>query len=152
MMPAPIKSPLRAIDVPEVVDNMGESQTARLMRLAVSYYRLNPSPDLKKLNEDAFSALNRFSGLLPQTGLLGGSLYCSTAYMIDDESAVVVGPDSGAIADELFRAAPVRLVAPALPTFPHTAPGVYIIQNGKAGPPTTSEEARAALMPSLNPG
>lgn len=151
-MPAPVKGPLAAVDVPEIVDNMGESLTAKMMRLAASYHRIKPSPALAVVYDRALDALNRYSGLLVQTGLLGGSLYCSTAFIVDDESALVVGPDSVKVAAELYRSSPMRLCAPALPEFPSTEPGVYILENGEPGHRLEPEAARALLPPILSPG
>lgn len=151
-MPYPVKSPLQGIDVPEVIDNMGESLTARMMRLAVSYHRINPTAELKVMSDASYAALNRFSGLLPQTGLLGGGLYCSTAFLIDDESALVVGPNAAQEAADLFRASPTRLIAPALPEFKSSGDGVYVYSAGLPNGPMSSDEAKALLPASLNPG
>jgi len=153
-MPYPPDSPIKGIDVPEIVDNMGESLTARMMRLCVSYHRIRPSPQLKLLSDAAYGALNRFSGILPQMGLLGGGLYCSTLFLVDDETAIVRGPGSVGVAAGLYRVSPFRLVAPALPSeMPAPAnPEVTIYSAGLPSDPMTPEEAATQLPPYLNAG
>lgn len=150
----PVVSPVKGIDVPEVIDNMGESLTARMMRLAVSYQRIRPTADLKVMSDAAYAALNRNSGILSRTGLLGGGLYCSTAYLVDDESALVEGPDSALVAAGLFRNSPFRLVAPVLPGAgqPPRESRVTVFSAGLPSDPMDAEAAQALLPPYLNPG
>lgn len=153
-MPTPYTGAIKDIDVPEMVDNLGESLTAKMMRLANSYFRLAPGKELEDMNDWAFGSINNLSGLLPATGLLGGGLYCSAAGMIDDVYAVATGPSAVALANELKRLRPVRLVAPLAKGLPNAdrAPGIYVVSGETWQGPMTVSEAAAALPTSLDPG
>lgn len=153
-MPQPYSGILKGIDVPEVVDNMGESLTAKMMRLSSWYFRLVPNPELEAMNDWAFGAINNLSGLLPATGLLGGGMYCSAAGMIDEKYAVVTGPNAVETARKLNRTCPTRLIAPLVQGVPRAdlSPGIYVVESGEWKGPMTLDQAAAQLPTSLDPG
>lgn len=155
-LPQPYRGALKHIDVPEIIDNIGESLTARMMRLTSSYARLHPTKENLALADGAYSAMRQYSGVLPQTGLLGAGILCAGMSLIDDQYAVAVGPNAVGDASALARRIPTRLVAPYDPSFKlpgiGAAPGVYLVSGTGVVGPMTVDQAAAQLPLSLNPG
>lgn len=135
---------------PEIVDNVGESCTAKAMRLAFAYGRLlrgkGPSASVAAvLSQDAAAALERFSALAGNLGTSSAGFASAAWSLMDERHAVVVGPGCVEKAAALFRRVPYRLVAPCLgpvrPDLARARPGVYVIEGAKANGPLSEEQA-----------
>jgi uncharacterized protein YyaL (SSP411 family) len=140
----------RDVDVPEILDLVRESCSAQAIRLCNSYGRILRNAELLQA---AQSSVAQYSAPLAQVGLDGAGMFCSSAKVLDDTHAVVVGPGSAKLADRLYRLAPHRLVAPALgdveTAFQSMAAGIYIISSGQVGAPIKEPVAVRALSTPL---
>lgn len=135
---------------PEIVDNVGESCTAKAMRLSFAYGRLlrgkGPSALVAAvLSQDAAAALARYSALAGTLGLDAAGYAAAAWSLLDERHAVVVGPDCVDRAASLYRRVPFRLVAPCLgpvrPDLARAKPGIYVIEGAKANGPLSEEQA-----------
>ncbi|MFN3683125.1 MAG: DUF255 domain-containing protein [Fimbriimonadaceae bacterium] len=135
---------------PEIVDNVGESCTAKAMRLTFAYGRLlrgkGPLASVAAvLSQDAAAALARFSALAGTLGPAAAGFAAAARSLLDDRHAVVVGPGCVDKAASLFRKVPFRLVAPCLgpvrPDLSNGKPGIYVIEGTKANGPLSEEQA-----------
>jgi uncharacterized protein YyaL (SSP411 family) len=143
----PNDSPLSPQNVasPEIVDNLGESCTAKLLRLCTDYGRLlgGTGRDLTRAAEDA---LSRFAPIAPALGQYAGGFYCSALRLEERRFAVVVGANAVEGALKLGSQCPATLVAPATGSVhaPGSKPGVYVLDGDAVHGPMNP--ARAAEM------
>lgn len=149
-------SPLRDVDVPEIVDNLRESCTARVIRLSLAYGRLlGDSDEGLRMRNDAHAAVNLFGAMALEGGPSTAGYFCAAAEAIDEAHAIAIGPKAQALADEMARRVPTRLVAPAFgmvrQDLQSRKPGIYVIR-GKPIGPLTVEKAAAILSPRLDLG
>jgi uncharacterized protein YyaL (SSP411 family) len=162
------------VEVPEIADNTNASCTAQIIRLCFEYGNLlGESPQGRRLQNRAFQAIHRFSGVaskLFQVGSDGQIVdrgksfspsaagYFAAALMAqDDRFAIAVGRHAQELSDELFSRVPTRMVAPAYgpvrPDLQKRAPGIYIVSGASVTGPLTVDQAVANLPAtySLNP-
>ncbi len=139
---------------PELVDNIGESCSAKTMRLTFAYGRLlrggGPlAPMAAVLNQDAAAVLARFSTLAATLGPDAAGFAVAALGLLDDRHAVVVGPGCVERAARVYRRVPFRLVAPCLgpvrPDLSKAKPGIYVIEGTKVNGPLNEEQAVRVL-------
>ncbi|MCX7801101.1 MAG: DUF255 domain-containing protein [Fimbriimonadales bacterium] len=135
---------------PELVDNVGESCTAKVIRLAFSYGRLlrgggRQASVAAMLAQDAAAAVARFGALATELGADAAAYGCAAWAVMDESHAVVVGPDCVETATRIYRRVPHRLVAPCLgpvrPDLQRRPNGVYVIQGTSVNGPLSEEQA-----------
>lgn len=151
-------------DVPEVVDNLIESGSARAMRLSHAYGRLlqaipgsgrTAPPEAAQLAQFAVASSMQYARLASEGGVGTAGLMLAMAEVADPGYAIAVGPDSLRLAAETFRLAPTRLVAPAgemvKPELRDRPPGVYVFLDLQPVGPMTPAKAAQALGAHLRP-
>jgi uncharacterized protein YyaL (SSP411 family) len=147
------------IDGPEVVDNVGESCTARVIRLLNAYGRLlrdasekaepAETSEATSMVEEAYSAVGLFASIAADMGPAAAGYYAASLSVLDETHAFVVGPDCLAQARELTRLAPFRLVSCCFGRvrrdLGHREPGVYVVRNNGVTGPMSVEQAAAII-------
>lgn len=134
------------IATPEIVDNIGESSTARLIRLCTDYGRLS-GPSGADLTKAATDAVKRFAIIGPGLGQYAGGFYCAVERFSQKSFAIAVGPKCVEQALQLSAVAPTHLTAPSIGKAwrPGAAPGVYVITSGKVTGPHSVRSASKLL-------
>jgi len=140
----PGRAALPNSNMPEIADNLRESCTAQMIRLSLAYGRLVPPNEGLELLRPAFAAVNRFAAIATIDPVATAGYLGATTEAVDETYAVTVGPNAQEMADELFRAVPTRLIAPAFgpvrPDLQRRGPGIYVL-NGTIQGPLTAEQA-----------
>jgi len=145
--------------VPELLDTPTEASTARVMRLLSVYgLLLRGGPEAKLAGQFSGEALElcaRYGALMPEIGIASAGYMSSSARILDDRHAIVVGDDAVAQARELFSRVPTRLVAPAFGDvrvdLQRRKPGVYLVDGSSIVGPLTVDEAATQLPRALDP-
>lgn len=142
---------LPATDAAEIVDNTRESTQAQWIRLATAYGRLADDANLLQSAQDAIAVGT--DAAIRGTGWLAG-YYRATAYTVDARYVIVVGVNAVSEAGRLQSALPGRFVAPAVGNvrtdLQAKAPGIYIVEGGRATGPLSSAQVRRILLPILD--
>jgi uncharacterized protein YyaL (SSP411 family) len=142
----------------QVVDDLGESASAKVMRLCTAYGRL-----LLGDNSDANAGLILLRTAVAtsqlvcepagELGVSAAGFACDSAILADDEYAIAVGPQGQQLADQLYALRPMRFVAaafgPVRPDLRDKTPGIYIVRQGVPAGPFTLDEAAGKLLPAL---
>lgn len=145
---------------PEIVDDLGESTSAKALRLCAMYGRLLlGSGDDANVGVGLVRTAYASEALLAQpTGGLGipaVSFACASLDLVDDRYAVAIGPQAQQLADQLYRLRPTRLVAPAFgpvhAELLNRAPGIYVIAKGVVSGPFSASDAAEHLPAVLTP-
>ena len=145
------------IKAPEVIDNVGESCTAKIIRLCLSYqYLVDPTKDSSSadsLLETASRAARQYGGIANELGIHSSGMFCAAAMLQDDTHAIAVGPNSQALSDQLFRLTPQHFVGqafgPLRPDLQKRAPGIYIVRGDDVKGPFDAGQAAVTLGSSL---
>lgn len=146
------------VNVPEVLDLKSDSSTAQMMSLASRLGRIlidldsrssESAPLAARFNQAALSTAQRVRGLVPRLVLFGSAAVGGLVSEFDQPTAVCVGPDSVAAANELAKKAPNRLVVPALdlvrPDLQKRSAGCYVVRGGEVRGPFSVDEAARLL-------
>jgi len=144
----------------QIVDDFGESTSAQVVRLCTAYGRLllgNPQSDTGiQLLRTAYATASLLSTQADQIGMPSAAFACASLTLADDEYAVVVGPGSVKLANDLCRQRPTRFIAPvagdARLDLVNSAAGIYIVRKGSPNGPYTLEQAVQQLSLTLTPG
>ena len=143
---------------PQVVDDIGESASAKAVRLCTSYGRLYlGSQDQAQVGASLIRSAYACQLLLSQPvaslGTSAVSFACATLALDDDEFAIAVGPDALNLSNQLNSARPTRFVAPAFgparSDLSSMKPGIYVIKKGVTSGPFTIDEAKSLLPMTL---
>ncbi len=138
----------------QVVDDLGESASAKVIRLCTAYGRLllgdnsesNQGLTLLRTALATAQLINQPAGDL---GVSAAGFACDSAILADDEYAITVGPQAQQMADQLYRHNPLRFVAaafgPVRPDLRDKKPGVYLVLQGRPVGPMAVDEAEAQL-------
>lgn len=144
---------------PQIVDDSGESATAKVVRLCTAYGRLllgskDDSETGIQLLRTAYATSSLFSDPCTALGIAAAGFACSTAQIADDRYAVAVGPQAQQLADRLFGLRPSRLVVaaygPVRQDLQSKPAGLYVIRRGEPEGPFTVAEAAARLPLTLD--
>jgi uncharacterized protein YyaL (SSP411 family) len=144
----PTNAPLAPQNIasPEIVDNLGESCSAQIMRLCDDYGRLlgESGADLSRAADETRS---RFSTLGPLLAQYAGGYYCAVLHMGVERHAIVVGPGAVATARRLTARNGLHLIAPAIGAVkaPGSKPGVYVVRGKVSEGPFTATRAAEIL-------
>lgn len=138
-------------NVPEVLDNFGESNVAKAIRLTLAYGRLlidRPSEAAPLIRSGSAAAM-RYGGLAGAMRQAGGGFLLATLNMADDRHAVVVGPDCVRLASALAARIATRFIAPAVggvrQDLQKRTAGIYIVSGTDAVGPMSLEQAVSEL-------
>lgn len=146
---------------PEVVDDLGESASAKVMRLCTAYGRLllgdaSQSSQGLMLLRTALATSQLICQPAEDLGVSAAGFDSDSAVLADDEYAIAVGPQAQQLADALYGLRPLRFVAaafgPVRPDLRDKATGVYIVGGGKPLGPFSVAEAASRLSPTLGMG
>jgi uncharacterized protein YyaL (SSP411 family) len=148
------------VDCPEVLDNVGESCTAKIIRLCDAYGRLlignldkDGGGDLGlKLIRIAQASTELLAAAAPQLGADAAGYDCAALGIRDNRFAVTVGANAQELGNELFRQVPTKLVAPALglvrADLQSRKPGIYVVDLATVtGPLSVDQAARLLSAP-----
>lgn len=153
------------VQSPEILDNFYESLSGQAIRLTGAYGRLLREPATKagkgpsavsvELSQEAISLVYQLGGLSDRFTLTGSGYFSASLGVLDDEYAVAVGPRSAELANELSRAVPTRVVAPAIGNvrrdLQSREPGIYVVSGHSTRGPLSVEEARRVLKVDYRP-
>jgi uncharacterized protein YyaL (SSP411 family) len=151
----------KAVATPQVVDDLGESASSKVVRLCASYGRLYISSGDESdigvgLLRIAYATQGLMARPLTAVGITAASFACASLALADDQYAIGVGPDAQKLADELYRARPTRFIAaavgPVRTDLANKTPGVYVVKQGLPLGPFTVEQAKAMLPWTLSSG
>ena len=149
-----------AVATAQVVDDMGESASSKVMRLCTAYGRMliasssedDPGLALLRIAYATQSLLSQPVGTL---GVMSSSFAAASLTLDDDEYAIAVGPDAQSIADQLFAARPTRFIAaafgPVRTDLAKNAAGIFIVTEGVPSGPMTLQQAESKLAIALKP-
>jgi uncharacterized protein YyaL (SSP411 family) len=144
----------------QVVDDLGESASAKVVRLCTSYGRLfiasgDQSDTGLSLIRTAFASEALLSPIVSTMGVSAASFACACLALNDDNYAIAVGPDAQVLADQLYRTRPTKLVAAAIgpvrTDLANRKAGLYVIKGGIPAGPYSLQEAQTLLPASLTP-
>jgi len=128
---------------PQIADDSHESATATFIRLAHAYGRLSEDPIWTGYAFRAMEQVTAAIAGLPSPKLAG--YYRASASLRDGRIFATVGADAVELASRLAKRQPSRIVAPAvgpaLASLKGRAPGIYVIEGGRASGPYTFDEA-----------
>lgn len=147
-------------NAPEVIDNVGESCTAKMMRLCQAYGRLLDGGKEREsgvvFGQAAFASSAQFGSICNEIGIHCSGFFCSAAILQDDTYAVAVGPNCQRLSDQLFRLAPERFTLEALgpvhPDLQKRPPGIYVVKGASVTGPFSPEKAASIMSPTLQAG
>ncbi|MDX2065660.1 MAG: DUF255 domain-containing protein [Fimbriimonadaceae bacterium] len=123
------------LEVPELVDHVGESTAATTVRLVGHYALILDRPEWRLR---AGRAWGRWSTALNRTGVRSAGLYAARQWLGRDEATLIVGADPIRDAELARRRVPTLVyvpgIGPALGEHPDLGTGVYVrrIGTGKA--------------------
>lgn len=143
-------------DVPELVDNLHESTTARAARLYLAYGRLMvDTEEGQRLRREARATGLRYVEQARAGGSSVAGYLCAVAEMTDRRYAITTGPNAVDLATRFARRCPARFVAPAPPGYrqdlARRGDGIYIVDGDHAEGPFSFAEASKRLPPTLRP-
>lgn len=143
--------------IPELVDNVGESATAQLIRLLDQYGRiLKGDSRADGFSPMAYLVASKFAEIAEDAGLYASAFLCATLRLANEWHAFAAGPDAVNLANALYRLVPVQLVAPALgpvrPDIQRARPGIYLVRESQVVGPFSVEEAARRLGSRLSLG
>lgn len=138
----------------QIVDDLGESSSAKVVRLCTSYGRLMIGPGNE--NDEGLALLrmaDATEGMLAQPvstlGISAVSFAVASLSLVEDEYAIAVGPDAQRLADELYALRPTRFVAaafgPVRTDLANKKPGIYVLNQGALSGPYSTAEAASRL-------
>lgn len=160
-------SPLapKETDSAEIVDNVCESCTARIIRLCHSYGRLmlGTTPENRvrhdsglSLLQSAYAGVARFSGIANAAGCQTSGFFCASAEVQDSDYLLTVGPRAQELADDLSQLLPTRLAAPAFGSVRRDVQqkpsGVYVVDKKGVHGPFSVDEVVQKLGATLRVG
>jgi uncharacterized protein YyaL (SSP411 family) len=145
--------------LPDIVDSVNESCTARVIRLYTSYGRLlrdySNRPDLRRtalafeFTQDAYMAMGRFTDIALDLGPIAAGYFCSSYDVITNLQILTIGPRATELANELYSKAPTGFVAPCVgrvrSDIRARKPGVYFVKGATIEGPVTVQEAVVRL-------
>lgn len=139
---------------PQVIDDVGESASAKVVRVCTAYGRLllqnglEDDPGLRLLRI-AYATEVLFSDPVSVLGAPCAAFACSAASVADDAYAFTVGPDAADLANRLFALRPTRFIAPCFgpvrPDLRNRAPGIYVVHADSEEGPFSVEQAADRL-------
>ena len=99
--------------------------------------------------------MERFGDPAGRIGAASAGFFAASLFAEDGRYAVAVGPSAVALANELYRRVPTRLIAPAVgrvrPDLQRRAAGVYVIDGESVNGPFSVEDAVRLLPLGLKP-
>ncbi len=136
---------------PDLGDDLGESTSAQMIRLLLSYGRLLQNTVAgKKYLELAQKSVSLLSDLASVGGSTTGGFFCAAADALDGMYAIAVGPRATDFANILCRRVPSRFIAPALgglrTDIQRLGPGIYIVGSTVDGPYSVEQAAQRLPM------
>jgi hypothetical protein len=146
---------------PQLVDDVGESASAKIVRLCTSYgWLLLGTPSETNpgvlLLRSAFATESLMAEPASGLGIFTAAFSCSSALLADNTYGITVGQDAQALADGLASARPYRFIAPAFgpvrPDLRDKPAGIYVVRDGVPSGPLSIEQALNALPRKLNVG
>lgn len=140
-------------DVPEIVDNFGESDSARMMRLLNSYGLVERNRvQGEALRSKARSILRRFGTVADPGSIEFAGFYADALDLEPGPYALAIGPRAVALARSLAAQAPRSLVllGTERSDLQRSAPGIYV-DDGQWRGPLSVMEARAMLAETSPP-
>ena len=146
---------------PQIVDDVGESGSAKVLRLCTEYGRVllgdgsDSGPGLILLRT-AYATDSLLGDTVGPLGVSGAGFACASASLTDDLYAITVGPQAQALSDQLFALRPTRFIAPAFgpvrPDLKGRAPGIYLFRLGRPTGPLTVAQALQTFPLALDVG
>jgi len=143
-----------AVATAQVVDDLGESGSAKVVRLCTQYGRLllnsgDKGDTALALLRTAYATENLLAQPMASVGLSGVAFGCASADLVGDEYAIAVGPDAQQLADQLYALRPTRFVAaafgPVRQDLANKAAGIYILRKGVPSGPFSVAQAASQL-------
>ena len=152
----PGTSPFQNTEVPEIVDNGHESCSAQAIRLFTTYGRiLSDQPVGSNFLRLAGEATRAFGRIAHRGSYKLASYFSTSSSNLDENYALVVGPNATTIAAELYRLRPTRLIAPAVGTvqkdLQSKTQGIYVVSGTNIKGPLTLNEAESLLPLEVHP-
>jgi uncharacterized protein YyaL (SSP411 family) len=148
---APPPSPWPYTNVPELVDNLRESCTARMLRLAWMYGELlSDSDEGRSLSRVASDVARHFASVAQDGGVEVAGFYHAAAMRAQVRKVLSVGPDAVQDAAWMASQVPSVFVAPAVGPIrrdlQERGPGLYVTTSDHLLGPLSREEAVEALQ------
>jgi uncharacterized protein YyaL (SSP411 family) len=115
------------LEVPELVDHVGESAAAATVRLLSHYALILDRPEWRLR---AGRACGRWSAAMARTGARSAALFAARTWIARDQATLIVGADPIEAIETARREAPQRVyvpgIGPALGEQPDLAAGTYM--------------------------